>query len=218
MFRPNLIRSCQFNFAECGRVGSFEFGWCLPLSGGPCFYGLLTKGAPQGSFGQLSSFLFSLAWFSPALDGLVGALSRRSKAASVGGIRAFLKRSQNPFGNSIRNEARIAQLDTWTFRGLCSPCSPCSANIKEIKISACLWCVLRFCAVWLVPTGSDESRGRYFESCWRDWPRRRAESTSCSGEKGEFPKGCRHKRPHTLHRTALLWSYRAGVWGRSLST
>src|ERR1700737_1784323 len=33
-----------------------------------------------------------------------------------------------------------------------------------------------------------------------------AESTSRSGEKGEFPKGCRHKRPHTLHHTPLLWS------------
>src|SRR6266699_1700858 len=31
-------------------------------------------------------------------------------------------------------------------------------------------------------------------------------------------EGCRHKRPYTLHRTALLWSNRHGVWGRTSST
>jgi hypothetical protein len=45
-----------------------------------------------------------------------------------------------------------------------------------------------------------------------------AESTSRSGEKGEFPKGCRHKRPHTLHHTALLWSYPDEVWRRTSLT
>jgi len=46
-------------------------------------------------------------------------------------------------------------------------------------------------------------------------PRRPAESTSYSGEKGEFPKGC-HKRPYTLHRNALLWSNRNGGWGQNV--
>src|SRR6202047_1838164 len=27
-------------------------------------------------------------------------------------------------------------------------------------------------------------------------------------------RGCRHKRPHTFHRAALLWSNRHGVSGR----
>jgi hypothetical protein len=35
---------------------------------------------------------------------------------------------------------------------------------------------------------------------------------------GEFAKGCRHKRPYTLHRTALLWSNRSEVLGRTSST
>jgi tRNA(Arg) A34 adenosine deaminase TadA len=54
-------------------------------------------------------------------------------------LLGFSSHPEKFIGSSIRNEARNAQLDPWTFRGLCSPCSPCSANIKEIKISACVY-------------------------------------------------------------------------------
>src|SRR6266436_8960258 len=53
-------------------------------------------------------------------------------------LLGFSSHPEKSIGSSIRNEARNAHLDPWTFRGLCSPCSPCSANVKEIKISACL--------------------------------------------------------------------------------
>ena len=45
-------------------------------------------------------------------------------------------------------------------------------------------------------------------------PRGRAESTSQNAKQDEFPKGCRHKRPHTFHRIALVWSNRNEVWAR----
>ena len=35
--------------------------------------------------------------------------------------------------------------------------------------------------------------------------------------RAEFPKGCRQKRPHTLHRIALLWSNLSGVSGGTSS-
>jgi len=37
-------------------------------------------------------------------------------------------------------------------------------------------------------------------------------SPATSSPQAEFLKGCRHKRPYTFHRIALLWSNRAGVW------
>jgi hypothetical protein len=73
-----------------------------------------------------------------------------------------------------------------------------------------------FALVPAAATGSDESRGVILNPDGAIWPRRRAEPASQSGEQ-EFPKGCRNKRPYTLHRTALLWSNRNEVWGRTSS-
>jgi hypothetical protein len=56
----------------------------------------------------------------------------------------------------------------------------------------------------------------------RGHPRWRHKATSArllnisEGEKDEFPKGGRHKRPYTLHRTALLWPNRDEGWGRAI--
>jgi hypothetical protein len=52
---------------------------------------------------------------------------------------------------------------------------------------------------------------------WRDKSAWSVESTSRNAKQGEFPKGCRHKRPHTFHRIALVWSNRNEVWARTSS-
>ena len=52
---------------------------------------------------------------------------------------------------------------------------------------------------------------------WATSPRGRVESTSRNAKQDEFPKGCRHKRPHTFHRIALVWSNRNEVWARTSS-
>jgi hypothetical protein len=54
--------------------------------------------------------------------------------------------------------------------------------------------------------------GRAEGSAVAPGPCPRAESTSHSGEKREFPKGCRQKRPYTLHGTAFVWSNPDEVW------
>jgi hypothetical protein len=95
------------------------------------------------------------------------------------------------------------------------PSAEPTVHLGDSEMAAGAFCDFALCVA--VATGSDESRSVILNHDGAIRPRRRAESASQSVEQGEFPKGCRHKRPYTVHRTALLWSNRNEVWGRTSS-